>query len=144
MIESKRKKLLKSCYSLALDCKLPVASKEIIEKKIQGLSDNIPVFENDSLPASEMQTFSELLYSLTLEKNNSNYSSISFMINLPDSEEYSGERSFLQALLALRTSANQNQRNIARRYIQNALQEVPNDPRYVALAEILLSVDKIS
>lgn len=136
---------LKECYDLAAQFeKLDTARSVLRErsKKIDIPENYIPVQANASYPESEMQVVSEAIYGLTLEgfaaSENTGFKYAHKIDGLPDS----AEKEYVLALLSLRNGTNETQRLEALRHISVALSYSPNDPRYIALADILKDADK--
>ena len=89
-----------------------------------------------------MQIVSEAIYGLTLEgfaaSGNTAFKYAHKINNLPSS----AEKEYVLALLALRNRTDEEQRLYALRHISVALSYSPNDPRYIALANVLQDIDK--
>lgn len=136
---------LKECYELAAQFEKLDTAKDILReksKKIDIPKNYIPVQADATYEESEMQIVSEAMYSLTLEGFVASESAgfkYSHKINNLSS---SADKEYLLALLALRNGTNETQRLDALRHISVALSYSPNDPRYIALADVLQNVDK--
>lgn len=136
---------LKECYDLAVQfVKLDIAKDVLREKskKIDFPKTYASEQTNAKYVETEMQIISEALYELTLEgfvASESTGFKYAYKINsLPES----AEKEYLMALLALRNGTNETQRLDAMRHISVALSYSPDDPRYIALANVLQDVDK--
>lgn len=136
---------LKECYDLATEFeKLDIARDVLRErsKKIDIPENYVPLQAEISYQETEMQIVSEAIYGLTLEgfaaSESSDFKYVHTINNLPNS----AEKEYVMALLALRNGTNETQRLDALRHISVALSYSPNDPRYIALANVLQDIDK--
>lgn len=136
---------LKECYDLATQFEKLDTAKDVLRersKKIDIPKNYVPVQADAAYEETEMQIISEAIYGLTLEgfaaSENTGFKYAHKINNLPSS----AEKEFVMALLALRNGTNETQRLDALRHISVALSYSPNDPRYIALANVLQDVDK--
>lgn len=136
---------LKECYELAAQFEKLDTAKYVLReksKKIDIPKNYIPLQADATYEESEMQIVSEAIYSLTLEGFAASESAGFKYSHKINSLSSSSEKEYLLTLLALRNGTNETQRIDALRHISVALSYSPNDPRYIALAEILQNVDK--
>lgn len=136
---------LKECYDLATQFEKLDSARDVLReksKKIDIPKNYIPIQADAAYEETEMQIVSEAIYELTLEgfaaSESAGFKCAHKIINLPSS----AEKEYVLALLALRSGANETQRIDAMRHISVALSYSPNDPRYIALANVLQDVDK--
>lgn len=131
---------LKECYELAAQFEPLDTARSVLREKSKKLDipmNYAPVQTDAAYPETEMQIVSEAIYALTLE-GFSDFGTDAFpymhkIESLPDS----GEKEFVSALVALRYGTGQTARIYALMHIQAALRFSPNDPRYLALADVL-------
>lgn len=132
--------LLKECYTLAAQYEVNSTAQEILRSRGRKISiphGYIPDSNNITLPYSIQQAVSNVLYALTME-DAVGMASDSFRLQHEISAMPNcGDKEYLLALLALRNGRNESQRLEALRHISLALSYSPNDPRYIALADIL-------
>ena len=133
---------LKECYDLAAQCvKIDVARDVLRDRsrKIDLPPNYVPMHSDMSLPDSSMQVLTQAVRSLAMEgfavSDGSRVGDYYKVHSLPDS----AEKAFVQALLALREGTNETQRLQALNRLSVALSFSHNDPRYIALVEILNS-----
>jgi hypothetical protein len=135
---------LKECYELAIQHERLDMAKEVLrdKSKNQDIPLIIPPIQTDAaFPESEMQIVSEALYELTQEglavqeKKDLKYAHR--ITNLPAS----AEKEFVLALLSLRNGTNETYRLDALKHISTALYFSPDDPRFVAFADILRATE---
>lgn len=132
--------LLKECYDIAERYEPMEIPKMILREK----SKNIDI-EKDFLPPgspldsnnSYMQRVSEITYALSMEALNSAISGDFPLIHMLNSIPDCAEKYYIYALLELRKGTNEDQRTSALDYLISALDEEPNDPRFLALAQII-------
>lgn len=136
---------LKECYDLATQFEKLDTAKDVLRersKKIDIPKNYVPVQADAAYEETEMQIVSEAIYGLSLEgfaaSENTGFKYAHKINNLPSS----AEKEYVMALLALRNGTNETQRLDALRHISVALSYLPNDPRYVALANVLQDIDK--
>ena len=136
---------LKECYELSTQFEKLGLAKEILRRKSKQIDipiNHSPVQVDASYQESEMQIVSEAIYGLSLEgfstSDNTSFKYAYKVDNLPSS----AEKEFVLALIALRRGTNETQRLDALRHISVALSYSPNDPRYIALANILHQAEK--
>lgn len=136
---------LKECYDLATQFEKLDTAKDVLRersKKIDIPKNYVPVQADAAYEETEMQIVSEAIYGLTLEgfaaSENTGFKYAHKINNLPSS----AEKEFVMALLALRNGTNETQRLDALRHISVALSYSPNDPRYIALVNVLQDIDK--
>lgn len=136
---------LKECYDLAARfAKLDTVREVLREKskKIDQSANSVPTPDNSTCPRSEMQPLSRAVYALTLEgfaaNDNGRFVYEPIMASLPDS----AEKEFVLALLSLRDGTDETHRLEAIKHIRAANSLAPNDPRYIALANILFEADR--
>lgn len=133
--------LLKECYELAAQYEQLDAAKNILREKskILGPVDGFGHGKGRAFVGeTDMQIISEALHELSLEgysasDNGRTNRYIPRVASLPDS----GEKRFVMALLALREQTNETQRSQAIGQLTEALKFYPDDPRCLALIEIL-------
>lgn len=96
-----------------------------------------PVQTDATYQETEMQIASEAIYELSLEgfsaSEKAGFKQAHKIDNLPSSSE----KEFILALLSLRNGTYETQRLDALRHISIALSFSPNDPRFIALANVL-------
>ena len=132
---------LKECYELAAQYEKIDIARDVLRdraKKIDLPPNYVPMQSDISLPDSSMQILTQAMHSLAREgfAASSGEKSDYYKLNtIPDS----GEKAFVQALIALRDGTSETQRLEALNRLSVALSYSHNDPRYIALAEILNS-----
>lgn len=136
---------LKECYELAARFAKLDTAKDVLRKKSEKLDipmNYIPVQTDAVYPETKMQTVSKALYELSLEGFSSSekttFKNAYKISGLSDS----AEKEFILALLSLRNGSNETQRLEALGHISAALSYSPNDPRFIALADILQKAGK--
>lgn len=136
--------LLKECYDLAAQYgKLQIAQEILREKsgRIQIPEGCVPAQTGAADGKTQMQIISEVIKGLSLEGYAaSEYTDPGYdqkMYALPDS----AEKEFVRALLSLRDGTGETQRWGALQHISAALSDSPHDPRYIALARVLLDIN---
>lgn len=136
---------LKECYDIATQFEKLDTARDILRKKSKKIDipkNYIPVQADATYQETEMQVVSEAIYALSLEgfaaSENTGFKYAHKTNNLP----FSAEKEYVLALLALRNGTNETQRLDALRHISVALSYSPNDPRYIALANVLQDIDK--
>ncbi len=132
--------LLKECYTLAAQYEANSAARDILRsrgRKISIPDGYVPDGNNITLPYSTQQAVSNVIYALTMEgaagATSGSFRSQHEISAMPNC----GDKEYLLALLALRSGRSESQRLEALRHISLALSYSPNDPRYIALADIL-------
>ncbi len=137
--------LFKECYDLATAFEKLDIAKDVLREKSKRVnipSNYIPSGEDVYLPETDMKIISDAIFELSLEgftaSGNKEFKNGHRISALPDSSE----KEYVLALMALRSGTSESQRLEALRHLMAALDEVPDDPRYLALANILKDVDK--
>lgn len=136
---------LKECYDLAVQFEKLDTAKDILREKSKKINiprNYIPPQADAAYEETEMQIVSEAMYGLSLEgfavSENTGFKYAHKINSLSDS----AEKEYVLALLALRTGTTETQRLKALRHISAALSYSPDDPRYIALANVLQDIDK--
>ena len=136
---------LKECYELATQYETLDPAREILRERSKKLNipmNYAPVQTDAAYQETEMQILSEAIYGLTLEgfaaSERSDFKYAHKVSSLPPSPE----KEFVLALLSLRNGTGETQRLQALRHVSAALSFSPNDPRYVALANVLREPDR--
>lgn len=136
---------LKECYDLAAKFETLDIVKEILWKKSKkiGVPENyIPAQTDEAHQETDMQIISEAIYRLSLEgftaSEGAGFNYAYKINNLPSS----AEKEYVLTLFSLRNGMNTAQRLEALRHISEALSYSPNDPRYIALANVLQDINK--
>lgn len=131
---------LKECYELATQFERLDQAKEVLREKSKKLDipmNYAPVQTDAKYQKTEMQIASEVIYGLSLEgfsaSESTGYKQAYKIENLPSS----AEKEYILALLSLRNGVNETQRLDALRHISIALSFSPDDPRFIALANVL-------
>lgn len=131
---------LKECYEIATQFENLDTAKEVLRDKSKALDipmNYAPVQTDASYQETEMQIVSEAIYGLTLEgfsvAENAGFRYSHKIDSLPSS----AEKEFVLALLSLRNGTHETQRLDALRHVSVALSFSPNDPRFIALANVL-------
>lgn len=136
---------LKECYGLAAQCVKSDAARKMLTERAERINvpspGQVPVQAGDSHYKSEMQVISKAMHELSVEGfTDAVYYEIS---NIDEINALPGfaEKYFLLAILALRSGSGVRQRMEALVHITTAVRYSPNDPRYIALANILQTAD---
>lgn len=131
---------LKECYELAAQFERLDQAKEVLREKSKKLDvpmNYAPVQADATYQETVMQIASEAIYGLSLEgfsaAEKTGFKQAHKIDNLPSS----AEKEYILALLSLRNGTSETQRLDALRHISSALSFSPNDPRFVALANVL-------
>jgi len=132
--------LLKECYEISERFEPMENAKMILREKRGGITLTNGVVPQDmSIGSTQsfMQTVSEVTYELAMEglddRVNREFSQKHAVENMPDC----AEKQYILALLELRNGTYETQRISALRYLKEALSKEPNDPRFIALAQVL-------
>ncbi len=137
--------LLKECYLLAIQFAQPDTAKDILRDrcdKIDVPQSDIPVRGDAASKETEMKIISDVLYDLTLEGFTASENKKSPCVQKIKSLPKSAEKEFMLALLALREGRDETQRIKALDHISAALNDSLDNPRYIALANILREAGK--
>lgn len=132
--------LLKECYTIAAQYETNSGARDILRsrgRKITIPDGYVPDGNNLTRPYSTQQAVSNVIYALTMEGTGMASDSFSLQHELSVMPKC-GDREYLLALMELRNGKSTSERLEALRHISLALSYSPNDPRYIALAEILL------
>lgn len=136
--------LLKECYELAEQIVSTDEAREVIrsrKRKVIASKDFKLASDNINYPNSFQQIVSSITSALAREgaavAARESFSFQSELNALPDS----ADKEYLLALFSLRNGTNETQQVDALRHITVAISRSPNDPRYLALAEVLQAVD---
>ena len=137
--------LLKECYALAAQYEANGAARDILRsrgRKISLPDGYIPDGGDITPPTSVQQTVSNIVYALTMEGASGttfdSFRAPDEVSSLPDC----GDKEYLWAIMTLRNGRSEAQRITALNHVGFALSYSLDDPRYIALAEILQQIDK--
>lgn len=135
---------LKECYSLAERFEMNDTAKEVISARSGALRvslDHLDDYAETSFDDTEMVIFSEIMEGLSMEPLDSRADTgQNGRVYALDKMPEGGEQEYIRALLALRYGRGNQQRMNALNHLSVALSYDPNDPRYIALLDILSSV----
>lgn len=134
---------LKECYDLAAQFEKSNAAKNVLREKLKRLpfpKNNIPLQITVSYPETEMQILSEAVYELANESVNTAGRTAFKYTDKINALPNSAEKEYVLALLSLRSGTDVTHQLDAHKHISAALRYSPNDPRYIALSNILQGV----
>lgn len=136
--------LLRECYDLASQYEQLDAAKNILRDKSKRLDNNDSYSDQCFMPIYEsyMQIISGALYELSLEGHTATDNRETRFIQRTYDLSETAEKEFVLALLALRNGRSETQRLEALNHIRKAQEYSPNDPRYLALATILINASQ--
>lgn len=130
--------LLKECYTLAAEYEPVSAARDILHsrgRKIAVTEEQAPSSNNAGSMVSDQTVMSEAL------RGGSGYGRLELRRS-SSRMSFCGDREFLLAILELNDGRGEYARIHALEHISAALTYSPNDPRYIALAEILQQYGK--
>lgn len=133
-------RVLKECYALAAQYEQMDAAREILRAKARKINMPDGYFPAGQAPASLQQSVSKVVQALVFPGGDPAQTGFGLQREvdaLPDG----AEKEYLQALLELHRGTGESQRLRAIRHISAAREHSPNDPRYIALAEVLQEAD---
>lgn len=137
---------LKECYELAVRFENNDKAKDVIREKIKRLEDQedniIQEYADTFYSKHEMEILSEIICVLASEDFMSSHNSDITFYHKINSVPDSAEKEFVLALLSLRSGTNETQRLEAVRHLSAALNNSPDDPRFIALFTVLQEAQK--
>ena len=140
MSEDMKDYLLKECYEIAERFETKEISKMILREKIKNIGtayEGNSQCDSDTSTDSYMQSISEIIRELSTEGLDVPTAEDFRLSHIVSSIPECAEKNYILALLELRRGTNETHRLAAIRYVESALAEELDDPRFRTLAEIL-------